>query len=214
MRDFQFNTLQGKNEFGIDLNKMHGYKEGQRIELPERVYFAETFNWAQTYGTSPGTRVDLGASGNLFNFKNADDATPGNYTSNPITASDTANQGRSYEVWLQAHLTGTFNRIDNLQFWMSTNFSPSTGLTVYWKGNGQTTYATPVNTDSTVATSTVPTADPGTANVSVSQNGSGLTGYLNAAGYSDYIVLQLDVATTAASGDTSLATFTLQYDVQ
>lgn len=172
---------------------------------------AETFNWAQTYGTSPGTATDLGASGNLFNFKNADDATAANYSSNPITASDSANQGRSYEVWLRAHFTGTFNKIDNLQFWMSTNFSPSTGLTVYWKGNNAGSYATPVNTDSSVATATVPTSDPGTANVSI---GTSLSGNLTSAGYSDYIVLQLDVATTAASGDTSLATFTLQYDVQ
>jgi hypothetical protein len=172
---------------------------------------AETFNWAQTYGTAPGTTVDLGESGNLFNFKDADDATPGNYTSYPITASDTADQGRSYEVWLRAHFTGTFNKIDNLQFWMSTNFSPSTGLTVYWKGNNVGSYQTPVKTDSTIATSTVPTSDPGTANVSI---GGSLSGSLTSAGYSDYIVLQLDVASTTPSGDTSLAVFSLQYDVQ
>jgi hypothetical protein len=172
---------------------------------------AATFQWAQTYGASPGTTSDIGESGNLFNFKDADDATPGNYSSNPIIASDSANQGRSYEVWLRGHFTGTFNQVDNLQFWMSTNFSPSTGLTVYWKGNNSGTYATPVKTDSTVATTSVPTSDPGTANVSI---GASLSGNLTAAGYSDYIVLQLDVATTASPGDTSLATFTLQYDEQ
>lgn len=47
---------------------------------------AAVFQWAQRYGTSPGTLTALGVSGNLFNFKNADDATPGNYTSYPITA--------------------------------------------------------------------------------------------------------------------------------
>lgn len=172
---------------------------------------AETFKWAQTYGASPGTTVDLGESGNLFNFKDADDATVANYTSHPITASDEDNKGRSYEVWLRAHFTGTFNKIDNLQFWMSTNFSPATGLTVYWKGNNVGNYVTPVKTDSTIATATVPTSDPGTANVSI---GGSLSGYLDAAGYSDYIVLQLDVATTAASGDTSLSEYTLNYDVQ
>lgn len=172
---------------------------------------AETYNWAQTYGSAPGTTTDLGESGNLFNFKDADDATAANYSSYPITASDNANEGRSYEVWLRAHFTGTFNQIDNIQFWMSTNFSPATGLTVYWKGNNVGSYVTPVKTDSTIATNTVPTSDPGTANVSI---GGSLSGYLSSAGYSDYIVLQLDVATTAASGDTSLATFTLQYDVQ
>lgn len=171
---------------------------------------AETFNWAQTYGASAGTTVDLGASGNLFNFKDVDDATPANYTSNPITASDTANQGRSYEVWLRMHFTGTFNVINNLQFWMSTNFSPATGLTVY-ANMARAAYATPVKTDSTIATTAVPTADPGTANISI---GGSLSGTLSAVGYSDYIVLQLDVASTAASGDTSLATFSGQYDVQ
>jgi len=172
---------------------------------------AATFAWAKTFGASPGTAADLGASGNLFNFMDEDSNTAANYSTKPITASDAANQGRSYEVWLRAHLTATFNKVDNIQFWMSTNFSPATGLTVYWKGNGQTAYVTPVKTDSTVATSSVPVADPGTANVSIAGS---LAGSLVAAGYSDYIVLQLDVATTAAPGDTSLATFTLQYDEQ
>lgn len=172
---------------------------------------AATFNWAQTYGASPGTATDLGASGNLWNFKDADDATAANYTSNPIVASDTADQGRSYEVWIRGHFTGTFNKIDNLQFWRSTDFSPNTGLTLYWKGNNSGAYVTPVKIDSTIATATIPTSDPGTANVSI---GTSLAGNLVAAGYSDYIVLQLDVALAAAPGDTSLATVTLQYDEQ
>lgn len=171
---------------------------------------AETFNWSQTYGEAPGTTVDLGESGNLFNFKDKDDATASNYSSYPITASDNPDEGRSYEVWLRAHFTGTFNKIDNLQFWMSTNFNPSTGLTVYWKGNNVGSYTTPVKTDSTIATTQVPTEDPGTANVSI---GGSLSGSLTSPGYSDYIVLQLDVASTAASGDTSLCVFSLQYDV-
>lgn len=170
---------------------------------------AATFNFNQTYGSSPGTATDLGSTGNLFNFKDADDATAANYSSNPITASDTADQGRSYEVWLRGHWTGTFSTVDNLQFWRSVNFSPSTGFTILWDGDGVTAYATPIKTDSTTATASVPTGDPGTANVSI---GGSLGGQLTAAGYSDYIVLQLDVATTAAAGDTSLAEFTLQYD--
>lgn len=164
---------------------------------------AATFNWAQTYGTSPGTSVDLGESGNLFNFKDIDDATAANYSSNPITAGN-----NSYEVWLRAHFTGTFNTVDNLQFWMSTDFSPNTGLSVKWTGE-QVNYVTPVKTTSTVATTAVPTSDPGTANVSI---GGSLAGQLTAAGYSDYIVLQLQTTTAAAAGDTSLATFSIQYD--
>lgn len=165
---------------------------------------AATFNWAQSNGAGE-TATDLGASGNLFNFKSVDDATPGNYTSNPVVAGE-----NSYEVFLRAHFTGTFNKIDNLQFWMSTNFSPATGLAVKWEGDS-VTYATPVATTSSIATTNVPTSDPGTANVSI---GGSLAGNLSSSGYSDYIVLQLQTTTSAAAGDTSLATFTLQYDEQ
>jgi len=170
---------------------------------------AETFQWSKTYGASPGTVEDIGESGNLFNFMDEDSNTESNYSSKPITASDTEDEGRSFEVWLRAHFTDTFNSIDNLQFWMSTDFDPNTGLTVYWDGETET-YVTPVKTDSTIATEAVPESDPGTANVSI---GGSLSGALTEAGYSDYIVLQLDVASTAASGDTSLAVFTIQYDV-
>jgi len=165
---------------------------------------AATYNWAQTYGDSGSpTTSDLGESGNLFNFKDADDATASNYSSNPIVAGQ-----NSYEVWLRAHFTGTFNKIDNLQFWMSTDFSPNTGLAVKYTAD-QETYVTPVKTASSIADTAVPTSDPGTANVTI---GGSLGGNLTAAGYSDYIVLQLQTTTSAASGDTSLAVFTLQYD--
>ncbi len=167
---------------------------------------AATFNWAQTHGAAPGTAVDLGSSGNLFNFKDADDATAANYSSNPITAGN-----NSYEVWLRMHFTDTFNKVDNLQFWMSTNFSPATGLAIKWNGDTSGAYQTPIKTTSSVATTAMPTSDPGTANVTI---GGNLAGYLDAAGYSDYIVLQVQTRTSAAAGDTSLAVFTGQYDEQ
>ncbi len=163
---------------------------------------AATFNWAQSNGAGE-TSTDLGASGNLFNFKTNDDATAANYSSNPISAGNS-----SMEVYLRGHFTDTFNKIDNLQFWQSTAFSPATGLQVTFAGDNHA-YATPSTTDNTH--SNVPTSDPGTANVSI---GGSLSGYLDAAGYSDYIVLQLDTTASAAAGDTSLATFTLQYDEQ
>jgi len=165
---------------------------------------AATFNWAQTHGAAPGTAVDLGSSGNLFNFKDADDATAANYSSNPVTAGL-----NSYEVWLRMHFTGTFNKVDNLQFWMSTDFSPNTGLSILWKGNNAGAYQTPTKVTSTVADGAIPTSDPGTANVSI---GTSLSGSLVAAGYSDYIVLQLQTTVAAAAGDTSLAVFTANYD--
>lgn len=164
---------------------------------------AADFKWAQTYGSSPGTVSELGVSGNLFNFKRADDATASNYTSYPISAGD-----KSYEVWLRAKFTGTFNNIDNIQFWRSTDFSPNTGLSIKWGDGGVSAYSDPV-TGSNKATSSIPTSDPGSANVSV---GGDITGSLTASGYTDYVVLQLNTTSAAAAGDTSLAQFTLNYD--
>lgn len=161
---------------------------------------AATFNWAQSNGAGE-TVTDLGSSGNLFNFKNSDSATAADYSSNPITAGNS-----SYGVYIRGHFTGTFNKIENLQFWQSTAFSPSTGLQVTFKGH-TTSYATPSATDN--GNSSVPTSDPATANVDF---GGSLAGNITAAGYSDYIVLQLDTTSSAAAGDTSLAVFTLQYD--
>lgn len=163
---------------------------------------AATFTWSQSNGAGE-TVTDLGSSGNLFNFKSNDSATAADYSSNPITAGNS-----SMEVYLRGKFTGTFNKIDNLQFWQSTAFSPATGLQVTFDGNNQS-YATPSATDN--GHSNVPTSDPGTANVSI---GGALTGSLTGTGYSDYIVLQLDTTVSAAAGDTSLATFTLQYDEQ
>lgn len=161
---------------------------------------AATFQWTQTVGASVST--DLGSSGNLFNFKNADTVTPGDYAANPITAGN-----NSYEVFLRGHLSGTFNRVDDIRFWMSTNFSPSTGLTVRFKGT-QVIYLPPAVGTSSLATSSVPVSDPGSANVSI---GGSLSGSLTTSGFTDFVVLQLQTLNTAAAGDTSLATFTLSY---
>lgn len=167
---------------------------------------ASTFNWAQRNGASPGTNTELAGSGNVFNYKNADTAVASDYSSNAITKSDSTNQGNSYEVWLRGHWTGTFTSVSALKFWKSNNFSPATGLTDKF---GQTaTYATPTTNDSTVANGTMPTSQPGSANVGIAGSTGGS---LSAAGYSDYIVTQLHAGLAAANGDTSLATYSLQW---
>lgn len=166
---------------------------------------AATFAWTQRYGSAPGTESSLGVSGNLFNFKRIDDATAANYSSYPITAGQ-----NSYEAWLRAKFTGTFNTISNLQFWRSTNFSPATGLSVKWYPNGISAFSTPV-TGVNKCVSAVPSADPGTANLRVASYAN-VSASLAASGYSAYIPLQLVTTSAAAAGDTSLATFTLNYD--
>ena len=166
---------------------------------------AATFAWAQRNGAPAGTETSLGISGNLFNFKKNDSAIAADYSSNPITAGD-----KSMEVFLRAKFTGAFNRIDNLQFWKSTDFSPNTGLSVKWYPNGLSAYAQPVSGLSK-AISAVPTSDPGSANLRVGAF-SALSASLAASGYSSYIVLQLNTTSAAPAGDSSNAVFTLNYD--
>lgn len=120
----------------------------------------------------------------------------------PITAGSS-----SYEKWIKLHFSGTFTRIENLQFWKSAG-SYVTGESIVWEGE-QTTYATPTNAASTIATTAVPTADPGTANVSI---GGSLSGSLTAEGDSDFIVLQTAITGAASAGSTNLKTFVIQYD--
>lgn len=108
------------------------------------------------------------------------------------------------------HFTGTFNKIDNVQFWQSTAFSPSTGLQVTMEQTAASqVYSTPSATDN--GNSNIPTSDPGSANVAIA---GAFAGNLTAVGYTDYIILQLDTTASAAAGDTSLAVFTGQYDEQ
>ena len=160
-----------------------------------------TFSWTVT-NTSGAVSTDLGASGNLQNYQNADLAGIAFYATNPIVAGN-----NSFEVWLRAHITGVFNLVRDFRFWQSTAFSPATGLQIYWKGTQQI-YLTPSSGTSSIATSSIPTADPGTANVSI---GGNLSGSLTTSGYTDYIVTQLRTTVSAAAGDTSLTTVTLSY---
>jgi len=162
---------------------------------------AATFQWAIRNGAG-ATESVLGTSGNLQNFSSADQAGISGYAANPITAGQ-----NSYELWLRGKFTGTFNRIDDVRVWQSVNFSPSTGLQVFWSGTQQI-YLQPSNVTSSIATSSIPTADPGTANVTL---GGNLSGSLTTSGYTDNVVLQLRTTASAAAGDTSLMVLTLSY---
>lgn len=164
---------------------------------------AATFNWAQTIGAPAGTRSDLGSSGNLFNFKNADTIGIADYATYPVAAGS-----NSFEVWLQGHFSGVFNTISDLRFWMSTDFSPNTGLTLKINPTAQVAYAQPTNATSSKATATISTSDPGTRNVAV---GGDLVTNLSTSGYTNYLVLQLQSTVAAAAGDSSLCTFSMSY---
>jgi len=156
-----------------------------------------TFAWSETYGasTTTGTPTNLN-----FGSTSAIDLTPSTY---PITAGT-----NSYEKWVRGDWSGSFTRIDNVQFWKSAG-AYVTGEGIDWDGDGNTAYVVSTSATSSVATTVVPTADPGTANVSI---GGALTGSLTATGYTDYVVMQMQITSTASAGPVNQKTFTLQYD--
>lgn len=73
-----------------------------------------------------------------------------------------------------------------MQFYKSAG-TLSGGIDIHWDGE-TTAYVTPISTASTIATASIPVADPGTANVSI---GGDLTGSLTAAGFSDYCIVPI-----------------------
>jgi hypothetical protein len=112
----------------------------------------------------------------------------------------------TYEKWQKLEVTdlGGSSRIDNLKVWRTGALG---GSAIHVTNARETTYggaeiyATPVATASTVATQAMPTSEPTGANLGI---GGFLTGNLEAAGESDYLVhqIQTDLADTAGSTST------------
>ena len=118
----------------------------------------------------------------------------------------------TYEKWQRFDLTalGGSSAIENLKVWRTGALGGSAvhvtnaSTTSY---GGAATYATPVATTSTVATQTMPTSTPASANLGI---GGSLTGTLTAVGYSDYLVHQIQTNAADTAGSTS--TMNYQYD--
>jgi len=123
---------------------------------------------------------------------------------NPVTPGS-----NTYEKWQRIHVTamGGSSAIDNLKVWRTGALG---GAAVHVTNarttsyGGAATYATPVATGSTVATQTMPTSEPGSANLGIA---GALAGQRTAAGYSDYLVHQIKTN----AGDTAGATTTMNY---
>lgn len=118
----------------------------------------------------------------------------------------------SYEKWQKIEVTamGGSSKIDNLKIWRTG----ALGGSALHKTNarestygGAETFATPIKTDSTVATQTMPTTEPSGANLGI---GGSLTGELTAAGESDYLIHQIQTDAGDVAGSTS--TMNYQYD--
>lgn len=113
----------------------------------------------------------------------------------------------SYEKWWRWHLVtlDDSTAVTQCRFYAAAappsgwahGFNGSTLAGTYAGANHkQTTYSAPATT-TTRTPETVPTADPGTANIGI---GGSLTGSLTAPGRSDYLVSQLRCDGTVTSG--------------
>lgn len=100
----------------------------------------------------------------------------------------------SYERWIRLIMTPPFVALQDFRFWVP-NYVSEPGWQVTWGTTG--TYQTPVNTPSSIATSPLPTTDPGRTNPNVNAgdvfSGTGTQ-------YSDWIVVQASVDSSASVG--------------
>jgi hypothetical protein len=185
---------------------------------------AATFHYCEDNGAATGspshgtTRSGFGADTHFatdVNWKNADDCTTNSgtaYSAAPITAGN-----NSYTKYQYGHFSGTFNQISAGKW--SGRTAPSgalaTGLTL--KGTVTSTYATPATTANAGLTTDYSSAEvavgSGTA-VDFSTTGpeaASPTSTLSAEGYTQYLASQLQTTSSAAAGDISTITQTLQY---
>ena len=118
----------------------------------------------------------------------------------------------SFEKWHLIHLTdlGASSRVSNIQIWRTGAMGKhAIHLTNARKTNyaGAAPYTTPRTGTSTVATEIMPASNPGSANLGI---GGSLTGSLTEPGYSDFLVQQIQTATPALAGSSTILNY--QYD--
>lgn len=167
---------------------------------------------------SPGTNTDVDALGPPnVRFKTADDATID--SSDPVTIPAA---GTNYSYWKHIYLycdTAPDTQVDNVKVYTDGG-GFGTGLTLYAgdetpaNGTGyevaDTTGELSANHTGITGTTDLFTYTSGSAkSISISESG----GIINAIGETtDYLVLQMAVASTASVGDKSDETITFQYD--
>ena len=121
---------------------------------------------------------------------------------------------RTYIKYQKIHVTnlGGSSKIDNLKIWRTGSLG--TGGTHTHVTNARTssyggalTYATPTQSSVSGVDQTMPTSEPGSANLGISGS---LSGSLTGTGSSDYLGHQITTDSSATAGSTS--TMNYQYD--
>lgn len=175
---------------------------------------AATFNFAEDNGVATGTPArgtTAGTTTTTCNWKNIDDAVVTAYSASPITAGNNSFTKHQYGAF-----SGTYNQL-SAGLWAHTAAAFGTGLTL--KGVVTSTYATPATTANAALTVDMTTAiaiGSGQA-VLFSTNSSPATATPTASTVvnpcaTQYLATQLQTTGSAAAGDTTTVTLTLQYN--
>jgi hypothetical protein len=171
---------------------------------------AATFEWNMDFGTqtgSPSKGTTRATAVTSSNWKNTDDYATA-YSASPIVAGT-----NSFPNYQCGKFTGTFNTISNC-VWAHTAGTCGTGVTL--AGKVTSTYATPTTSAISGSTDMSTAISIGSgASVSfstVGPEGASPTSTLTAAGFTQYLVTQLQTTISAASGDISALTTSIRYD--
>lgn len=176
---------------------------------------AATVTLAEQNGAS-GSEVETLDPANL-NMGSVDQAEldPATY---PITAQA---DGHAFEKWVRLIVSdlGGSSLVDNLKVWASSlggGYATGEGMSTNLRESGytQASYPAggPVETDSSVADQSMPTAEPSGPNLGISGS---LGGQITATPvYSDWCVIQLDVTEDTPAGSLNQKTITFQWDEQ
>lgn len=139
--------------------------------------------------------VDLTGYLHLLGADEHSGTTSSGYTGFPLDGSSTG-LVYSYERWVRARFDPGFTNVSAFRFYSPTVATLPTGWT--FRMGTTSTYATPVNTASTIATATMRHNDPGRLAPNVGGGSSPVDGTVTR--YSDWIVIQAVVDTSTVSG--------------
>ena len=169
---------------------------------------AATTTWYEENGSATGSPAHgTPTVVTTCDWKSVDSATT------TRAAAPVAAGSNSYHKYNYVKFTGVFNEISDAKF-AHTAGTLGTGISL--KGKITSTYATPATSalsGSTDITGTTPIASGMAVLLStVGPQGAGATASINAEGYTQYIVTQVQTTSSAAAGDSGTATLTVQYN--
>lgn len=167
---------------------------------------AATCNLKICTGTDAGTESAGDASNWNLMSTDAYDSSGTDYQTNKISV-PSSGTNYSYERWMRLEFTGTFNLIENVKAWHSAGTLSDASLDLL---AGETdTGVTPVNTVSSVATTTLSGWDAEGEAIDITPASD-----IDVSGdETDYLVIQLEVPSTVSTpGDIGSQTITFSYD--